>query len=98
MQRCVVVPRCGIRNLVVVGTCWYTPKFNIAPENGGWKTTFLLSYWEGNFSGAMLNFGGVAPLLRILNEIKIPLLNSYFPSTKNFVRFIQLGNMYHLES
>ena len=25
-------------------------KFNVAPENGGWET--ILSYWEGNFSGA----------------------------------------------
>ncbi len=25
-------------------------KSNMAPENGGWKT--ILSYWEGNFSGA----------------------------------------------
>ena len=32
------------------------PKFNSSPlKNGGWKT--ILSYWEGNFSGAMLNFG-----------------------------------------
>ena len=30
------------------------PKFDITPENGGWKTTFPL---EGSFSGAMLNFG-----------------------------------------
>ncbi len=31
------------------------PKFNSSPlKNGGWKT--ILSYWEGNFSGAMLNF------------------------------------------
>ena len=28
--------------------------FNIAPENDGWKT--ILSFWEGNFSGVMLNF------------------------------------------
>ena len=34
------------------------PKFNSSPlKNGGWKT--ILSYWEGNFSGAMLNFGRV---------------------------------------
>ena len=35
------------------------PKFNIAPEKW-WLETFgnLLSYWEGNFSGAMLNCGG----------------------------------------
>ena len=26
-------------------------------KNGGWKT--ILFYWEGNFSGAMLNFGRV---------------------------------------
>ena len=31
------------------------PKFNSSPlKNDGWK---LPSYWEGNFSGAMLNFG-----------------------------------------
>ncbi len=33
------------------------PKFNWPLKNGGWKTTFL--FWEGNFSAAMLNFGGV---------------------------------------
>lgn len=34
----------------------------------------------------------IAPFLPVVNEIKIPLLNSYFPSTpKNFVSFIQLG-------
>ena len=34
------------------------PNFNSSPlKNGRWKT--ILSYWEGNFSGAMLNFGGV---------------------------------------
>ena len=34
------------------------PKFSSShPKNGGWKT--ILSYWEGNFSGAMLNFAGV---------------------------------------
>ena len=35
------------------------PKFNSSPltNGGGWKT--ILSYLEGNFSGAMLNFGGV---------------------------------------
>ena len=38
-------------------SCWIHPKFNIALKNGGWKT--ILSYWEGNFSGAMLNFGRV---------------------------------------
>ena len=31
-------------------------KFNIAPENGWFSR--LLTFWEGNFSGAMLNFGG----------------------------------------
>ena len=38
---------------------WNTPpKFNSSPlKNGGWKT--ILSYWEGNSSGAMLNFGRV---------------------------------------
>ena len=35
-------------------------KFNIAPGR-------LLSYWEGNFSGAMLNFGGVLDKLMVLN-------------------------------
>ena len=34
------------------------PKFNIDPENDGWKTTFL---WDGIFSGAMLNFQGGYP-------------------------------------
>ena len=30
-------------------------KFNSSPlKNDGWKT--ILSFWEGNFSGAMLNF------------------------------------------
>ena len=34
------------------------PKFNSSPlKNDGWK--MILSYWEGNFSGAMLNFGKV---------------------------------------
>ena len=34
------------------------PKFNSSPlKNGGWKT--IPSYREGNFSGAVLNFGGV---------------------------------------
>ncbi len=28
-------------------------------KNGGWKTN--ISYWEGNFWGTMLNFGGVCP-------------------------------------
>ncbi len=32
-------------------------KFNIASENG-WLGR-LLSFWEGHFSGAMLNFGGI---------------------------------------
>ena len=37
------------------------PKFNSSPlKNGGWKTS--LSYWEGNFSGAMLNFGKVSKI------------------------------------
>ena len=31
-------------------------KFNIAPEK--MVVGILLSYWEGNFSGAMLNFRG----------------------------------------
>ncbi len=26
----------------------------------------LLSYWEGNFSGAMLNFGGVTPVANFI--------------------------------
>ena len=46
------------------------PKFNIAPENGGWKTT-TVSYWEGNLSGAMLNFGRVTGFLAHLVR-KIP--------------------------
>ena len=35
------------------------PKFysSFPLKNGGWKT--ILSYLEGNFSGAMLNFGRV---------------------------------------
>ena len=38
------------------------PKFNSSPlKNGGWKT-IRLSYWEGNFSGAMLNFGRVTQI------------------------------------
>ena len=38
---------------------WVTPlKFNSSPpKKGGWKT--ILSNWEGNFSGAMSNFGGI---------------------------------------
>ena len=36
------------------------PKINSSPlKNGGWKP--ILSYWEGNFWGTMLNFGGVCP-------------------------------------
>ena len=32
------------------------PKFNSSPlKNDGWKT--ILSFWDGKFSGAMLNFG-----------------------------------------
>ena len=34
----------------------YAPKFDIAPEKKAIGR--LLFYWEGNFSGAMLNFGG----------------------------------------
>ena len=31
------------------------PKFNSSPlKNDGWKT--ILSFWDGKFSGAMLNF------------------------------------------
>ena len=37
---------------------YYPPKFNIAPEK--MVVGRLLSYWEGNFSGAMLNFGRVS--------------------------------------
>ena len=34
------------------------PKFNSSPlKNDGWKT--ILSFWDGIFSGAMLNFQGV---------------------------------------
>ena len=34
------------------------PKFNSSPlKNDGWKT--ILSFWDGNFSGAMLDFQGV---------------------------------------
>ncbi len=47
----------ALRLLLVNEHKWlYTPpKFNSSPpKNGGWKT--ILSYWEGNFSGAMLNF------------------------------------------
>ena len=40
----------------------YPPKFNMAPENYDWKT--ILSYWESNFSGAMLNFGRVSDLFK----------------------------------
>jgi len=41
------------------------PKFNIAPEKDGWKTTFLLEWYifrgyQPSFSGAMLNFQGVS--------------------------------------
>ena len=35
---------------------WF-PKFNIVPEK--MMVGRLLSYWEDNFSGAMLNFGRV---------------------------------------
>ena len=35
-------------------------KFNIAPEK--MVVGRLLSYWEGNFSGAMLNFRGISTL------------------------------------
>ncbi len=28
----------------------------------------LLSYWEGNFSGALLNFGGVPPSTNMKNQ------------------------------
>ena len=38
--------------------CFTLPKFNIAPEKI--EVRRLLSYWEGNFSGAMLNFGSVS--------------------------------------
>ena len=34
------------------------PKFNITPKKW-WERKTILSYWEGNFSGAMLNFGKV---------------------------------------
>ena len=37
------------------------PKFNIAPEQK--VVGRLLSYWEGNFSGAMLNLGGVSYII-----------------------------------
>ena len=35
----------------------HPPKFNIAPEK--WMVGRLVSFWEGLFSGAMLNFQGV---------------------------------------
>ena len=42
------------------------PKFNSSPlKNGGWKTS--LSHWQGNFSGAMLNFGRVC--LKLISEV-----------------------------
>ena len=45
-------------NLLFDGTMTgYPPKFSIAPEK--WWLEEILSYWEGNFSGAMLNFGRV---------------------------------------
>ena len=36
-------------------------KFNSSPlKNDGWKT--ILSFWDGNFSGAMVNFQGVVKM------------------------------------
>ena len=37
--------------------------------NGGWKT--ILSYWEGNFSGAMFNFRGVVKMFYLLFSYQI---------------------------
>ena len=39
--------------VVVAGVTSTLPETNIAPKNGC-MVGILLSYWEGNFSGAML--------------------------------------------
>ena len=54
------------------GTPW---KFNIAPEK--WWLGRWISFWEGNFSGAMLNFRGVS------------LKNAGFLASKNCLYFLQ---------
>ena len=53
---------------------YFTPwKFNSSPlKNDGWKTTF----WDGIFSGAMLNFRRVDISLSIPSE-----LLGFLPST-----------------
>ena len=48
-------PRQGLFSWYISGT---PLKFNIAPSKR--VVGRLLSYWEGNFSGAMLNFGRVS--------------------------------------
>ena len=48
-------------HLAPFGRSWYIHPRSLTAslplKNGGWKT--ILSYWEGNFSGDMLNFGRV---------------------------------------
>ena len=39
------------------------PKFNVAPEKWWLEVGSLLSFWDGIFSGAMLNFQGVRWIL-----------------------------------
>ena len=68
-------------------------KFNIAPKNyDGWR---LLSYWEGNFSGAMLNFGRVNPHYGWTlpsSRGKIRTFNSFMVQLSRFARQV-LGEM-----
>ncbi len=54
------------------------PKFNseFTPENPGWKT--ILSYWEGNSSGAMSDFGGGKPLSEWRSDKLYPLGDLYY--------------------
>ena len=46
--------------------------------NGGWETS-LFPYWEGNFSGAMLNFRGVHIISIIIFNIHVILLDDKYP-------------------
>ena len=73
----------------VMGTYKYCtkkmPKFNSSPlKKSGWKT--ILSYWEGNFSGDMLNFGGVdkiiVPILDHFGMIKNPSSSTNIPAVQ----------------
>ena len=74
----------GLNVLSIVKTAGYTPEVYHSP----WKMVVgrLLSYWEGNFSGAMLNFGRVFMIGHCFIQWMLLLINHMMPGSSLLVR------------